>query len=827
MILPVLHTCARDAHLAALALECCAKLDGQLDADLLLVHPDTFDITAIATLARAAFKRLHVETYADWSGDLTWPGPQNWAWQRTAKLLAAKLDAGGKSPFTGWLWWEADALPIRVGWLTVLSAAFKAKPRTAFAGVKCSTFSHTAYMNGVGIYPFAVVDALSNTAALYDMQQPFDIAAGPAVMRSFKSMEPLMRHHTKQAGGSFGTTFLELPPDAVFVHGCTDGSLHELVLGRKGIVMRAMPGRSKFYHSGDLGDVIYSLPAVRELGGGDLTLGPDNRSGMSTRAKMDERNAALLLPLLEAQPYLHSATWSPTLPADTRYDLNSMRLLLRDYRLDMQTGYNLVRCYLRAFGMALNNDEPAWLQVGEPRALAPVVINRSPRYHDPAFRWDRVLAAYAGNVIFIGHPDEHAAFCRAWQCKVPFEPTATLLDAARLIAGCSLFIGNQSCCYAIAEGLKKPAVLEVCPAGSNTLFQRRDVLHGVGERTVLPVIASARPARVKLTNALTIVGPADMFTGLGRVTCQLADYLQRSLSVKFNPTSLDERLPLPQGALLALSNSRMPQKEPRLLVSPLLSLRKHIAPGDTVLTMWESTVLPHGTADMINTYASQLIVPSSWCATVFSANGVTVPIRIVPLGIDTSIYKPASVFRDNSVQRFGAAGRLAHGGKRKGIEDVIAAFALAFPNGAELAKLDLKLFGDCYVPAFSDKRIHVITDVFTDTQMNEWYNTLDCFISLSRGEGWGLHAQEALACGVPVIAPDYSGLSDVIHKLGNAAQSNCVYYDIVPATEGYLGHWCQPDVGHAAKLMTTATYHKCSFVWSVADMAAAVKGVLC
>jgi ADP-heptose:LPS heptosyltransferase len=39
-------------------------------------------------------------------------------------------------------------------------------------------------------------------------------------------------------------------------------------------------------------------------------------------------------------------------------------------------------------------------------------------------------------------------------------PTPTLLDVARVIAGCKLFVGNQSSPRAIAEGLKIPVVVE-------------------------------------------------------------------------------------------------------------------------------------------------------------------------------------------------------------------------------------------------------------------------------------------------------------------------------------------------------------------------------
>jgi glycosyltransferase involved in cell wall biosynthesis len=375
--------------------------------------------------------------------------------------------------------------------------------------------------------------------------------------------------------------------------------------------------------------------------------------------------------------------------------------------------------------------------------------------------------------------------------------------------------------------LKKPAILEVCPSGSNTLFSRRDVLHGVGERTMLPAIAAARPARVKLKDSMTICGPADMFTGLGRVTCQLVTELGKHHTVHFQTTSVDRRLPLPAAVDEAaqLFTDKRSYPHPRLVISPLLDIRKHLHPGDTLLTMWESTVLPPGSTDTINTYASQLIVPSSWCATVFSANGVTVPIKIVPLGIDTSVYKPSDKPKKRvhpSSVVFGAAGRLAHGGKRKGIEDVIAAFKLAFPGG-EIATLELKLFDDCYIPAFDDNRINVLTRTITDREMAAWYNTLDCFVSLSKGEGWGLHVQEAMACGVPVIAPSYSGLADMV--------KDGVPYQLIPATEGYLGHWCQPSIDCAAAAMEKFPRFYTTEPWqlpiSLQAMADNIKAALC
>jgi glycosyltransferase involved in cell wall biosynthesis len=39
----------------------------------------------------------------------------------------------------------------------------------------------------------------------------------------------------------------------------------------------------------------------------------------------------------------------------------------------------------------------------------------------------------------------------------------------------------------------------------------------------------------------------------------------------------------------------------------------------------------------------------------------------------------------------------------------------------------------------------------------ELYQTSDCFVLPTHGEGWGMPILEAMACGVPAIATDWSG----------------------------------------------------------------------
>lgn len=47
-----------------------------------------------------------------------------------------------------------------------------------------------------------------------------------------------------------------------------------------------------------------------------------------------------------------------------------------------------------------------------------------------------------------------------------------------------------------------------------------------------------------------------------------------------------------------------------------------------------------------------------------------------------------------------------------------------------------------------------------DASMADVYNAMDVYLTTTQGEGWGLPALEAMACGVPCVVPDWSGLGE-------------------------------------------------------------------
>lgn len=50
---------------------------------------------------------------------------------------------------------------------------------------------------------------------------------------------------------------------------------------------------------------------------------------------------------------------------------------------------------------------------------------------------------------------------------------------------------------------------------------------------------------------------------------------------------------------------------------------------------------------------------------------------------------------------------------------------------------------------------------YTVQEMNEVYNCLDCYVTTTSAEGWGLTVTEAMACELPIVAPLHTSLKEI------------------------------------------------------------------
>lgn len=124
----------------------------------------------------------------------------------------------------------------------------------------------------------------------------------------------------------------------------------------------------------------------------------------------------------------------------------------------------------------------------------------------------------------------------------------------------------------------------------------------------------------------------------------------------------------------------------------------------------------------------------------------------------------------------------------------------------------------CGVSA-GDRRIRIITERYSDSQMERLMGDVSCVVSLHRAEGFGYVPLDAMAASVPVIATDYSGNLDFCDH----ETSFPVSYRLVPVKsngaywETDAAEWAEPDIDSAAEQML-AVYRDYPAAWRKAAL---------
>jgi glycosyltransferase involved in cell wall biosynthesis len=160
-------------------------------------------------------------------------------------------------------------------------------------------------------------------------------------------------------------------------------------------------------------------------------------------------------------------------------------------------------------------------------------------------------------------------------------------------------------------------------------------------------------------------------------------------------------------------------------------------------------------------------------------------VSIIPHGVDTAVFRPLSE-RAAVRQVVRRALRVpedallicsvAANNARKDLPRTIAAFAefrarysrptalylhtLPFSNGIDLnaavSACSLQAGRDVVFPP----NYHPLATNLDDRALNELYNACDLYFTTTLGEGWGLPITEAMAAGLPVVAPRHSALAE-------------------------------------------------------------------
>ena len=226
-----------------------------------------------------------------------------------------------------------------------------------------------------------------------------------------------------------------------------------------------------FYHSGNCGDIIASLPFCieynKEVGTEDrfnftCILNVVNKTdpkfevpNVSSKIfPFDEEMFNLLTPLLKEQPYIkniNSIKSGDSFPTDK--DHVNLNLFRKREKLLYYTNLTRVYSILHPLVNALHDDEP-WLFADKDEEFKnKIVLSHSLRYVSDCALGD--LYPYMKDIIFIGTKEEYNWMHNKLP-EIKYYPVKDFYDTAIAINSCKLFISNQTMNWWIAEGLKVP-----------------------------------------------------------------------------------------------------------------------------------------------------------------------------------------------------------------------------------------------------------------------------------------------------------------------------------------------------------------------------------
>jgi len=239
-------------------------------------------------------------------------------------------------------------------------------------------------------------------------------------------------------------------------------------------------------------------------------------------------------------------------------------------------------------------------------------------------------------------------------------------------------------------------------------------------------------------------------------------------------------------------------------------------------TIWETDRLHPSWQTYINSNVQKILVGSEWNVGVFKNSGVEVPIGVVPHGIEVSDFDDVEPYKVSGIADDAFVFySIFQWTERKHPVALIKSYWYAFQNDENVA-LVLKVYRGNYedreknairstvkrlkevTPMDKYPKIYLILDMLSQEEMLGLHARGDCYVSLDRGEGFGLSPFAAGAAGNPIIITNFGGATEY------AKEHNSYLVDYVltpvsgmPWSPWYRGDqlWAEPNVLHGAELM--------------------------
>ena len=216
-----------------------------------------------------------------------------------------------------------------------------------------------------------------------------------------------------------------------------------------------------FFHSGPIGDLIYSLATIKEISKThkcNFLININKKYNhpyykhTGNGVLINERMYDFILPFFKNQNFLNNVK---------KYENERIDIDLDLFReLPWNNTFNTPRVFFHITGEQTNLNESYASVNDHPTIKNRIVIQRSFRFRNIYINY-KFMRNFE-SPLFIGMEDEFNDLKEEIPNLEHYD-AKDFLEVAQIIKSSKFYVGNQSSCYALAEAIKVPRLLEGCP----------------------------------------------------------------------------------------------------------------------------------------------------------------------------------------------------------------------------------------------------------------------------------------------------------------------------------------------------------------------------
>jgi hypothetical protein len=306
----------------------------------------------------------------------------------------------------------------------------------------------------------------------------------------------------------------------------------------------------------------------------------------------------------------------------------------------------------------------------------------------------------------------------------------------------------------------------------------------------------------------------------------VSEWIQQGVRIRYTPIHHEDvRVPLSmqqESLLNSLVHTPLPDRYLTFFHYPAAYFTKNDPSYCIGMTMFECSRLPFPWSRRCN-LMDEIWVPSEFNRLTFIKSGVAPhKIRVMPYGVDTHMFHAELAPLSIPGQRRYTFLSVCSFDERKGIDTLVSAFLEEFTSSEdvcliiktrassveEIARQQVYIDNIAMKSGHRDRSSVILLSSigsWTEEQLATLYQSANCYVLPTRGEGWNLTVMEAMATGLPVITTNWSAHLDFLNDANGYLIAVQGFVPSNPSNPRLL--WAVPSKNHLKQLMRHVYTH--------------------